>query len=221
MTTAARDTTYASSMTREDADSAGRTLIRWSAVFAGTLLGLATLALLSSLWLALARASNIEVVQTNIEWFVGGSAVFCLFLAGLLAGYLSGVRGGGTGFLHGATIWGLLLFATLSLGIPAILNLFNVNQIATNVQTATTTPADPVVYGALWGTFWTLLGGFIAAGLGGAIGGAMTRDADRSVRVDDQRTTMRAPIVTTDDDARRTTRAPVVVTDDDDVRTVS
>lgn len=206
MTVAGRDMTYASTMTREDAESAGRTLIRWSAVFAGTLLGLATLALLSSLWLALARASNVEVVQTNIEWFIGGSAVFCLFLAGLLAGYLSGVRGGGTGFLHGATIWGLLLFATLSLGIPAILNVFNVNQIATNVQTATTTPTDPAVYGALWGTFWTILGGFVAAGLGGAIGGAVTREADRAVRVDDERTA--------------TTPAPVVVNDDDDDRTV-
>jgi len=216
MTVAARDTTYRSTMTREDADSAGRTLIRWSAVFAGTLLGLATLALLSSLWFALARASNVEVVQTNIEWFVGGSAVFCLFLAGLLAGYLSGVRGGGTGFLHGATIWGLLLFATLSLGIPAILNVFNFNQIATNVQDAAATPADPVVYGALWGTFWTILGGFIAAGLGGAIGGAVTRDADRVVRVDDQRAT-RVPVVV-DGDQRTTRRA--VVMDDDDARTV-
>ena len=204
MTVAGRDMTYASTMTSADSESAGRTLIRWSAVFAGTLLGLATLALLSSLWLALARASNVEVIQTNIEWFIGGSAVFCLFLAGLLAGYLSGVRGGGTGFLHGATIWGLLLFATLSIGIPAVLNVFNFNQIATGVQSTTT--ADPVVYGALWGTFWTILGGFVAAGLGGALGGAMTRDADRVVRVNDERTTTR--------------RAPVVVTDDEDARSV-
>jgi hypothetical protein len=214
MTVASGDMRYASTTTREDGDNAGRTLIRWSAVFAGTLLGLATLALLSSLWLALARASNVAVVQDNIEWFIGGSAVFCLFLAGLLAGYLSGVRGGGTGFLHGATIWGLLLFATLSLGIPAILNLFNVNEIATGVESAATTPTDPAVYGALWGTFWTILGGFVAAGLGGAIGGAMTRDADRVVRVDDERTVTRpAPVVVTDDDGR-------TVRTDEDARTV-
>ena len=215
MTVARSDTRYAT--TTREGDNAGRTLIRWSAVFAGTLLGLATLALLSSLWLALARASNVDVVANNIEWFIGGSAVFCLFLAGLLAGYLSGVRGAGTGFWHGATIWGLLLFATLSLGIPTILNLFNVNQIATDVQSATTTPTDPVVYGALWGTFWTILGGFVAAGLGGAIGGAVTRDDDRVVRYEDQRMTSREPVVTRDDD--RTTRQPVVVTDDEDART--
>src|SRR6185369_9567489 len=123
--TVARDTTYRSTMTSEEAESAGRTLIRWSAVFAGTLLGLATLALLTSLWLALARASNVDVIQNNLEWFIGVSAVGFLFLAGLLAGYLSGVRGAATGFLHGATIWGLLLLVTLSVGIPAILNVFS------------------------------------------------------------------------------------------------
>jgi len=213
MTVARGDMRYASTTTREDGDNAGRTLIRWSAVFAGTLLGLATLALLSSLWLALARASNVAFVQDNIEWFIGGSAVFCLFLAGLLAGYLSGVRGGGTGFLHGATIWGLLLFATLSLGIPTILNLFNVNQIANGVETAATTPTDPAVYGALWGTFWTILGGFVAAGLGGALGGAMTRDADRVVRVDDERTVTRPAPVVTDEDGH-------TVRTDEDARTV-
>jgi hypothetical protein len=216
MTVAGRDMRYSATM-RSDGDNAGRTLIRWSAVFAGTLLGLATLALLSSLWLALARASNVGVVADNIEWFIGGSAVFCLFLAGLLAGYLSGVRGAGTGFWHGATIWGLLLFATVSLGVPTILNLFNVNQIASNVESATTTSTDPAVYGALWGTFWTILGGFVAAGIGGAIGGAVTRDDDHVVRYEDQRTATREPVVMREDD--RTAREPVVVTDDEDART--
>src|SRR5215470_11994346 len=116
------------STTMEDGDGAGRTLIRWSAVFAGTLLGLATLALLTSLWLALANASNVDVIQRNIEWFIGISAVACLFLAGLLAGYLSGVRGAGTGFLNGATIWALLMIISLSVGIPAILNVFSLGQ---------------------------------------------------------------------------------------------
>ena len=127
--TVAQPITTTRTMSTNDGEQAGRTLIRWSAVFAGTLLGLATLALLTSLWLALARASNVDMIQRNIEWFIGASAVGCLFLAGLLAGYLSGVRGVGTGFLHGATIWGLLLLVTLSVGIPAILNVFSVGQL--------------------------------------------------------------------------------------------
>src|SRR4051812_49670578 len=84
---------HASTATMQSEEGAGRTLIRWSAVFAGTLLGLATLALLTSLWLALARASNVDVIQRNIEWFIGASAVGCLFLAGLLARGLFGVPG--------------------------------------------------------------------------------------------------------------------------------
>ena len=193
---------HASTTSVENDESAGRTLIRWSAVFAGTLLGLATLALLSSLWLALARASSVDVISRNIEWFIGVSAVVCLFLAGLLAGYLSGVRGVGTGFLHGATIWALLLLVTLSVGVPAILNVFSLGQLTRDVQTTTTT-TDQSVYNALWGTFWTILGGFIAAGIGGAIGGAVTRDADRIVRVDGETS---IPTRTVDEDDAHYTR---------------
>jgi len=185
-------------------EGAGRTLIRWSAVFAGTLLGLAALALLSSLWLALARASTVDVVGRNIEWFIGVSAVVCLFLAGLLARYLSGVRGAGTGFLHGATIWALLLVVTLGVGVPAILNVFSLGQLTRDVQTTTTTTVtNTSVYNALWGTFWTILGGFIAAGIGGAIGGAVTRDADHTVRVDGETT---VPARTFDEEDARYSR---------------
>jgi hypothetical protein len=193
-----------SSMTSvENDETAGRTLIRWSAVFAGTLLGLATLALLTSLWLALANASHVDVIQRNLEWFIGVSAVACLFLAGLLAGYLSGVRGAGTGFLHGATIWALLMIVSLSVGIPAILNVFNIGQLSQDVQATTTGVTSQPIYNALWGTFWTILGGFIAAGIGGAIGGAVTRDADRIVRVDGETT---VPTRTVDEDDARYTR---------------
>ena len=196
--------TATTSATMENDEGAGRTLIRWSAVFAGTLLGLATLALLSSLWLALARASSVDMIGRNIEWFIGVSAVVCLFLAGMLAGYLSGVRGAGTGFLHGATIWALLLIATLLVGVPAILNVFSLGQLTRDVQaTTTTTVTNQAVYNALWGTFWTILGGFVAAGIGGVIGGAVTRDADRIVRVDGA-TTVPDRTVVDEDDARYT-----------------
>jgi hypothetical protein len=194
---------HSSTTSVENDDTAGRTLIRWSAVFAGTLLGLATLALLTSLWLALANASHVDVIQRNLEWFIGVSAVACLFLAGLLAGYLSGVRGAGTGFLHGATIWALLMIVSLSVGIPAILNVFNIGQLSQDVQATTTGVTSQPIYNALWGTFWTILGGFIAAGIGGAIGGAVTRDADRIVRVDGETT---VPTRTVDEDDARYTR---------------
>jgi hypothetical protein len=149
-------------------------------------LGLGALVLLTSLWVAMAQASDIEIVQRNLEWFVGLSAVFCLLLSGVLAGFLSGVRGAGTGFMHGATIWALLLIITLSIGIPAILNVFDAGQIAEGVQSSDAVASTSVGYDALWASFWTILGGFLAAGLGGAIGGQLTRDTE-VVRVDDDR----------------------------------
>src|SRR5262249_20323300 len=153
----------------------------------GTLLGLATLALLSSLWLAPARASNVDMIARHIEGFIGGTAGGGLFLAGVLPGDPSGGPGAGPGVLPRATSSAVLALVTLSVGVPAILNVFSLGQLSRDVQTTTTT-TDQTVFNALWGTFWTILGGFVAAGIGGAIGGALTRDADRIVRVDGETT---------------------------------
>jgi hypothetical protein len=157
-------------------DASGRTLIRWGAVAAGVVIGLALMALLSALWLALAYGSEIEEVRNNLSWFLGGSALGCLFVVGMLAGYLSGVRGAGPGLLHGLTVWGTLMIVTLTIGIPSILNVFNLGQVVN----AATGPDGGLVTGrgadgALWATFWTLLIGIAAAGIGGMIGGAATR----------------------------------------------
>jgi hypothetical protein len=153
-------------------ESDGPALIRWAAIFGGAVLGLAFLTLLTSLWLALAYASGVEVIRANLEWYVGGSAVGSLFVAGILTGYISGVRGAGTGMLNGWALWGLLLIVTVAVGVPSILNLFNLGRAATD---AATSVAGLGTDTALWASFWTLAGGFVAAGLGGAIGGALSR----------------------------------------------
>jgi hypothetical protein len=151
-----------------------RTLIRWGAIFGGLVLGLGLLVLLSSLWFALAYGSNITTISSNMRWFIGVSAVASLFIAGILTGYLSGVRGFGTGMLHGFTLWGLLLLVTLTIGIPSILNVFNAGQVSSQVTQATNSVASSTAVTAMWASFWTILGGFIAAGIGGAIGGAFS-----------------------------------------------
>jgi hypothetical protein len=155
-----------------DADSPAP-LIRWSAIVGGLVLGLAALALLSSLWLALAYGSDMQPIMDNIEWFVGGSGVVALFVAGMLTGYLSGVRGVGTGMLHGFTLWGALLILTLTVGIPSILNVFSLGQVTSATADGLLTTGRAGT--ALWAGFWTILGGFVAAGIGGALGGAMSR----------------------------------------------
>lgn len=194
-----------------DADSP-TPLIRWSAIVGGLVLGLALLALMSSLWLALAYGSEVAVVLDNIEWFVGGSGIVALFVAAVLTGYLSGVRGVGTGMLHGFTLWGALLIITITVGIPSILDVFSLGRITSQTADGLLTTGGAET--ALWAGFWTILGGFVAAGIGGAIGGAMSRGVrtrTRTVVVDD--VDDRQPVV---GDPRDT----AVVPDEDDTEVV-
>lgn len=150
--------------------------IRWGAVFGGGVIGIAFLALLTTLWLALAYGSGIDEIRDNLEWFVGGSAIACLFIAGLLAGWLSGVHGAGSGFFNGITIWALMLLLTISVGVPAILNVLNFGRIEALDPTGGL--LDPSAETVLWATLLSIAGGLVASGLGGAIGGAFARPAN-------------------------------------------
>jgi hypothetical protein len=156
--------------------------MKWSAVFGGLVLGLAMLLLLSALWLALAYGSEMTAIRDSLGWYIGISAVASLFVGGILTGYLSGVRGAGTGMLHGFTLWGLLMLAAVTVGLPSLLNVFGLQNLTDQANSAarlTNSGSD----GTLWVTFWTLLGGFVAAGIGGMIGGALTRSETHDVPV--------------------------------------
>ena len=59
-----------------------RPVISWGAIFGGAVVGLALLALLSSLWLALAYESQTASIRANLEWYIGGSALACRSSAG-------------------------------------------------------------------------------------------------------------------------------------------
>jgi hypothetical protein len=166
----------------------GAKRIRWGAIFGGGVLALALLALLSTLWFALSYGSEVTVVRDNLAWYIGISAVGCLFIGALLAGRVSGVPGAGTGVVHGLVIWALLLIAIVSIGAPSVLNLFNVGRIADGVGTNGSLVAQGVD-GALWASFWSILLAFGAAGVGGGLGGAMTpsrRASYRNTVVDDR-----------------------------------
>jgi hypothetical protein len=181
-------------------------LLRWSAVFGGLVMGLALLLLLSALWLALAYGSDLAVVRDNLEWYVGLSAIGSLFVAGILTGFLSGVRGAGTGMLHGFALWALLIVATITIGIPSVLNVFGLQQVADQAVSGRLIQTGDE--GALWAALWTIVGGFVAAGLGGMIGGVLTRSGRRVVT-----NTTTTPAVS----APATTRVVVPAADDDRV----
>lgn len=157
--------------------------IRWGAVFAGTVLGLGLLALLTALWFALAYGSAMEEIRANLEWYIGISAIVCLFIGGLLSGWLSGVRGAAAGFFNGMAIWAMILIVTLVIGVPSILNVFNLGRVTQLSPDATGGILGTGVDRALWATFWSILGGLLACAVGGAIGGAVTRPANADLAV--------------------------------------
>jgi hypothetical protein len=191
--------------------------IRWGAVFGGAVLGLALLALLTTLWFALGYGSGQDSIRDNIEWYVGLSAVASLFIAGMLAGWLSGVRGAGSGFFNGVTIWAMMLVLTIFVGVPAIMNVFNLGRIAALDASATTGLLGGEQDTVLWASFFAILGGLLASGIGGMIGGALTRPANAHLYDDE--------VVTRTDVDDRPTRPDVddrrtVVVEDDDATTV-
>jgi hypothetical protein len=192
--------------------------IRWGAVFGGAVLGIALLALLTSLWFALAYGSGVDRIRLNLEWYVGASAIVSLFVAGLLAGWLSGVHGAGSGFFNGVTIWALMLLLTMAVGVPAILNVLNLGRVTSIEPTSPSALLDPNADNVLWATFAAIVGGLLASGLGGAIGGAVTRPANAHLMGD--ALTERSDVV--DRPARPDVdgRTVVVVPEDRDVEEV-
>jgi hypothetical protein len=172
----------AGAMTRGRDPRVSPNLVRWGAVFAGTVISLALFALVSTLWLALSYGDGNGWIADNLAWLRAGTAIGALLLAGLLSGYLSGVRGAGAGLLNGMTAWGLLFVASALTVVPGIAAL-TMGPPATGTgqgggpaeiaQTAATlTPED-----AAWGAFWALLIGVVVAAGGGVRGGAAKRSA--------------------------------------------
>jgi hypothetical protein len=182
------------------------TRLRWGAVIAGGVLAVALLLLLASLWMALGFGSEVSEIADNLEWYIGGSAIFCLFLGGWVAGRMSGVRGAGPGIAHGATLWAVVLLVTLSIGIPSILNILNLGRVATEIDQQTSVIAQGVD-ASLWATFLSLIGALVAAALGGMIGG-MTVPATLDRTAMSSSTTTRGRIVDVSDDDDRVMEDP-------------
>ncbi|AYY11791.1 hypothetical protein EF847_02700 [Actinobacteria bacterium YIM 96077] len=155
----------------------GPPLIRWGAVIAGTVIGLAVMVLLSTLWVAWGEGGDVSSIADNLHWYAFASAVVALLIAGILAGGLSGIPGPGAGLLHGITVWGITLVVAAIFPIPQTLRLFD----------TFTTPLPQIGDEAMWATFWSLLIGLAAAGVGGIIGGALAGPDETMHRADESR----------------------------------
>lgn len=181
-------------------------LVRWGPVVSGVVVGLGVFALFDVLWLAIADGNGNGWIYDNLGWFVGGTAIAALLVAGFVAGLLAGVRGAGAGLANGVTAWGLLVVLTMVGGIPGMLGLGGSLDLGWSTDRV------------LWTTFWSLLIGLGAAGLGGLLGGVLRRpvvtpamrDAEPRQNRDEPR-----PTVMTDNHAVDETRPAPVVRDEE------
>src|ERR1700737_3677244 len=87
-------------------------LVRWGAVFSGTVIGLSLTLLAGSLWVALAFGSHQRLFYDHLAWWLAGTAIGATFLAALIASAVSGTRGAGAGLATGLTTWGLIVLAS-------------------------------------------------------------------------------------------------------------
>jgi hypothetical protein len=183
-------------------DEVTPTLINWRAVFGGAVIGISILALLSALWLAMAFPSNVDFIRDNLRWFLAGTGIFALFVAGYLAGVISGARGLGAGLIQALTLWALVVIASIAVAIPAALRILNVNVV--------TAPSGIGLTGSpLWTGFWSMLIALGACMLGGVLGGATPRRVTApTTGVAAVPETTSAPTVTESPPRERTERRP-------------
>lgn len=146
------------------------TMLRWSAIFGGALLGLGLFAVLSTLFGAIAAGDGSGLISDTIGWWIAGSAIVSLFVGGMLAGWISGRRGSLPGALNGLTVWALFgLLGTIGF-LPAGTGLAAITDFGLSTGEV------------LWVQFWSLVIGFATAGIGGLIGGALPQPtAEREI----------------------------------------
>ena len=145
----------------------------WGPVLSGAVSGFITFVILSSLWLAIA-GSGVGFVAENLEWFQLASAIVAALVAGYVAGWLQ-PRKATSGAMQGFAAWGLLIFASLIVGVPSAASLFSG---ATNLTLDNVTAGGVDLTSALgpfstelWAVFATFAGGALAALLAGAAAG--------------------------------------------------
>jgi hypothetical protein len=178
--------------------------VRWGAVVAGGAIAVGIMILLSAFWLALAFGSEVESVADNLEWFTAATAVAALFVGGYIAGRWSGVPGAGPGVIQGFTLWALVVIASLSIGIPSVLNVLNVGRVAT--QADGTGAIAQGVDTTLWASFIAMAAALVASVLGGMVGGAAAPDDVVDIRDDRSQRSERYERYDTGADASRTGR---------------
>jgi hypothetical protein len=151
------------------ASATAPSLVQWAAVFAGAIVALAIATMVSLLWLALGYSSHHRLFYQHLDWWIAGTAIGAMFLAGLIAGAASGTRGVASGLANGITTWALLVLGLLAAGIPGLVASGNRVSLHLGAHSVTVNTAN------WWPAFWAVVIGFGAAVIGGLLGGGMRR----------------------------------------------
>jgi len=165
-----------------------RDLVRWGPIVAGLVTVIATLAILSSLGLAVGL-SAIEPADGGVSeistgaWIWGiASAAIAFFLGGMVAALSAAVGGRSRGLLNGLMVGAASIAATVLLigfgagallgaGATALGEVVNVgNQLNLDQQADAATSAFARAEGSAWGSFIGLSLAVVLAGVGGLVG---------------------------------------------------
>ena len=165
-----------------------RDLVRWGPIVAGLVTVIATLAILSSLGLAVGlsaiepAAGSIGEISTG-AWIWGiATAAVAFFLGGLVAALSAAVGGAGRGLLNGLMVGAASITATLLLigfgagallgaGASALGDVVNVgDQLNLGQQADAAAAAFSRAEDSAWGVFAGFALAVVLAGLGGLAG---------------------------------------------------
>jgi hypothetical protein len=156
-------------------ESQRRDQVRWGPIWAGVIVAMATLVILSVLGTAIGVTAADAAAEETIEvgGYIWGAAMFLIafFLGGFAAGRTAAVAGPMSGAFNGAMVWalGLVLAITLTtLGAGAAVGILGAFGM-------TGEDAEGVFAGfdeaGLWWAFGALVIGLAVAAVGGMVGG--------------------------------------------------
>lgn len=150
-----------------------RDQVRWGPIWAGVVVAIATMILLSVLGTAIGATAfdaGDETVQTGALVWGGITALIAFFLGGFTAGRTAAVAGPMAGAFNGAMVWALALVLAMllsALGAGAAVGLLG--------QFGITGDEAAGMFGGLnesglWWTFIAMAVGLVVAAVGGLVG---------------------------------------------------
>lgn len=191
----------------EGPGAAGITRVTWGAIIAGTVAVISAQVLFATLGLAIGLSIPVTAataegmgIFAGIWWLVTG--LIALFIGGWVAGHFTATGREIDASLHGVMTWALattlsVLFVTawggmLAGGAIGAMADDVMPQQATQATAAQATPAPQegqieemtdTAAGAAWWTFFALLLGLIAAGIGGFVANPQDTSSDRRITI--------------------------------------